>query len=267
MAGLPVPKQVQTLLKKLQDPESAGEFACLYWLDGNRSEIKTDRDILNAYEASRLDKYHFPQDRSRFFFGRLIVRSVLAGVLGCHPRDVPLKVESGRPFLDPGLNLDLHFSISHAANAVLVSFRRDFETGIDIERQRTFENINDVARRVMTDREHEQYRALQGADAVSAFYRLWTRKEAVLKLMGTGFSVSPDQVSTGFEAEGKGFSRCRGIGYTLHGGVLEHAGQRFSWAHAKRGNQHSEIPLFHIELIVSQVISDIRGNGESTLTL
>ena len=258
---------MQNLLKESQIYESACEFACLYWLDEKRSGLEASCDILDAYEASRLDRYRFPKDRSRFFFGRLIVRSVLADVLGCHPRNVPLRVESGRPFLDPCVNLDIHFSISHAADAVLVSFRRECETGIDIERLRTFENIDDVARRVMTQREHEHYRSLHGADAVSAFFRLWTRKEAVLKLMGTGFSVPPDEVSTSLDADGKWFAHCRGVDYTLHDGAFEYAGQRVNWAHAARGDVYSEIPLFNVEFTNSQLVSDIRNHGESPLTL
>lgn len=255
------------LVEKSLDFESEREFACLYWLDGSDAAQKVSRESLDAYEESRIEKYRFQEDKNRFLYARVIVRSVLASVLGCHPRDVPLKVDTGRPFIDPEVGLDIRFSISHAADAVLVSFRRDIETGIDIERHRGFDNIKDVARRVMTDTEHEQFRRLQGAESVSAFYRLWSRKEAVLKLMGTGFSVPPNEVSTGFEAEGSGVASCRGIDYTLHDGSLVHAGQRYSWAHAMQGNRHCEIPLYRVEFLATQNSCVPRAEGGLRLTL
>ena len=86
-------------------------------------------------------------------------------------------------------------------------------------------------------------------------------QEAVLKLMGTGFSVSPYEVSTKLEAPGRGLAHWRGIDYTLYDGCLGHAGHRFSWAHATRGDRHSEIPLFHVDLITTNARSIIKVKG------
>lgn len=86
----------------------------------------------------------------------------------------------GSPFLPdhPGLSV----SISHCCRAVAVAVSPEGRVGIDVEcRRRIGDGLVD---RVCTPDEAATVRA--SADNVMAFLRLWTRKEAVLKMRGTG---------------------------------------------------------------------------------
>ena len=58
------------------------------------------------------------------------------------------------------------------------------EIGVDTEKLRPPEKA--VIRRCFTEEEAERAQA-----SAESFTRLWTEKEAVLKLLGTGFSLSP----------------------------------------------------------------------------
>ena len=87
--------------------------------------------------------------------------------------------EHGKPYLKE--HPDIHFSISHCKEAVacFVSNRR---SGLDIERIRAAKP--DLVRHTMSPEEAEGIFSNPFPDV--AFTRIWTQKEAVLKLKGTG---------------------------------------------------------------------------------
>lgn len=89
---------------------------------------------------------------------------------------------------------DIHFSISHCRKAIAVAVS-DFPVGIDIECERRIDDA--LIRHTMNEAE----RAVIEADAnpVMEFLRLWTRKEAVLKLRGTGITDDLFSVLSGPE--------------------------------------------------------------------
>ena len=87
--------------------------------------------------------------------------------------------EHGKPFLVH--HPDVHFNLSHCKNGIAVVV--DFSpVGIDIE---SFRNSNiPLVNKTMNASEAEWIRA--SSDPVEAFTQFWTKKEAVLKLRGTG---------------------------------------------------------------------------------
>ena len=87
--------------------------------------------------------------------------------------------EHGKPFLVH--YPDVHFNLSHCKNgiAVVVDFA---PVGIDIE---YFRKSNlDLVKKTMNPAEAEWIRS--SANPVEAFTQYWTKKEAVVKLRGTG---------------------------------------------------------------------------------
>ena len=92
--------------------------------------------------------------------------------------------EHGKPFMQnaSGERIEgVDFSISHCKNAIAVALS-DRPIGVDVERFRHSEDS--LLERTMNPEEQAEVRA--AADPAEAFTRLWTRKEAVLKLRGTG---------------------------------------------------------------------------------
>lgn len=89
---------------------------------------------------------------------------------------------------------EIHFNISHCRKAIAVAVS-DCPVGIDVESDR---NISDgLVERVMNSVEQS---AIRGAAIPQLeFLRLWTRKEAVLKLRGTGIVDNLDDVLNGTE--------------------------------------------------------------------
>lgn len=86
----------------------------------------------------------------------------------------------GRPYLPQ--HPELAISISHCRMAVAVAVSSRGAVGIDVECRRRI--IDGLVGRVCTGKEHAAVQA--AADPTMAFLSLWTQKEAVLKLRGTG---------------------------------------------------------------------------------
>ena len=92
--------------------------------------------------------------------------------------------EHDKPFMQnaSGERIEgVDFSISHCKNALAVALS-DCPVGVDVESFRHAEEP--LLKRTMNPDEQAEVRT--AADPDEAFSRLWTRKEAVLKLRGTG---------------------------------------------------------------------------------
>ncbi len=76
----------------------------------------------------------------------------------------------------------MHISISHCRTAVAVAISEKYRIGIDIESHRKVSTS--LMERVCTADELAEIRT--SADPTMTFLRFWTRKEAVLKMQGTG---------------------------------------------------------------------------------
>ena len=87
--------------------------------------------------------------------------------------------EDGKPFLTDYPNI--HFNVSHCPVAAICAVA-PHPVGIDIERIRPYNES--VVRYTMNDEELRQIEASSRPDV--AFIRLWTMKEALLKLSGSG---------------------------------------------------------------------------------
>lgn len=116
--------------------------------------------------------------------------------------------EHGKPFLVH--HPDVHFNLSHCKNgiAVVVDYA---PVGIDIE---SFHKDNvALVRKTMNPAEAEWIRS--SSDPVEAFTQYWTKKEAVLKLRGTGISTDLHPVLDG-------------EGYRLE--TYTHREKRYAWS-------------------------------------
>ena len=98
--------------------------------------------------------------------------------------------EHGKPFLVH--HPDIHFNISHCKNGIAVVID-NAPVGIDIE---SFRRVDDaLLRRTMND---DELAIIQSAEMpADAFIAYWTKKEAVLKLRGTGISTDLHHVLDG----------------------------------------------------------------------
>ena len=109
--------------------------------------------------------------------------------------------EKGKPFLLD--RPDIHFSISHTKNAILVAIA-DAPIGVDIEAFRSpsaaliARTMNATEQAAIATADGWNIQRTNGTPQAS-FTAIWTRKEAVLKLRGTGIEGDLREVLSGSE--------------------------------------------------------------------
>ena len=82
------------------------------------------------------------------------------------------------------------FSVSHTSGWLVIAVVGTGRVGVDIESMTVARSVDELARRVLGPAEQAAFLLVPHADRGSAFLRVWTRKEATVKLTGHGLVVS-----------------------------------------------------------------------------
>lgn len=136
---------------------------------------------------ARIARRRRPADQHLSLLAHAALRHLLAPLLGCAPQELPIRIlPHGKPVLDIA-RPDLHFSLSHSGERVLLGFA-DQPLGVDIEAIRR-PVAPALVRQCSVPAEQDWLR--DDAD----FYALWCAKEAALKQAGTGFSIGPRELA------------------------------------------------------------------------
>lgn len=146
----------------------------LWALDGTMARIGD----LTAPEQARAARFVQDRDRMHFIAARWQMRRILAKVTGGEP--LITEGPRGKPMIAGGPA----FNLSHAGGlAALVVCAEDLPLGVDIEAHRPLDPGLDAI--AFAPEERAELAALtEGREA--AFFRGWTRKEAVVKATGEG---------------------------------------------------------------------------------
>ena len=145
--------------------------------------------ILTTAEMERARRLVAPPVRRGFVGGRWLLRSVLSALTGAEARLLDIQAGAhGKLFLVGHERLAVSFNLSHSGDLVALALVRGRRIGIDIEVERPLTDATLLARRILSPRERERYEALPAGARDSALLVAWTRKEAVLKAVGTGVS-------------------------------------------------------------------------------
>jgi len=150
--------------------------------------------VLAADELHRADRFRFSRDRDQFVRVRGFLRRILARYLGCLPEAVSFHYNAfGKPALAPiHAPYDLRFNVSHCRRLAILAFSRDCDVGVDVEDSARRVDDLGLARSVFSTTETEAIERISDkAERQEAFLASWTRKEALLKGLGTGFGRDP----------------------------------------------------------------------------
>lgn len=152
--------------------------------------VIADSSVLDAAERVRAAAIGDSTARARFVAARLLLRALLARYSNVPPVAVHIEMGAhGKPLLRAPSALQ--FNVSHSGNGLLIAIAAAVTVGVDYEAPRRLTDPQRLAQRVFSAAE---LAALQSAAAESEaahhalFMRLWTRKEALLKALGSGFA-------------------------------------------------------------------------------
>ncbi|WP_417876541.1 4'-phosphopantetheinyl transferase family protein [Winogradskyella sediminis] len=137
---------------------------------------------LTPLELERARKYHQIKDSNRFIICRSFLKTIIAQRNHLKISDVCFeKSNNHKPFfpLDPSL----FFNVSHAGDFALIAIG-DCELGVDVEYINPKFQYNDILPTVFSA---DEIKFIHDSDLErQAFYKLWTRKEAIVKATGKG---------------------------------------------------------------------------------
>jgi 4'-phosphopantetheinyl transferase len=155
-----------------------------------------DLDVLSAAERERAARFARPADRSRYAVMHSGSRRLLARYLGTDPGAIRFgrtpccqcgSLEHGRPRIEwPPTTLN--HNLSGSGDHWLLAIADGRPVGVDVECVRDID-VEGMAKMCLSDRERVYLGELAGPDRLEAFFRCWTRKEAVVKACGVGLAA------------------------------------------------------------------------------
>ncbi|MFB6426785.1 4'-phosphopantetheinyl transferase family protein [Streptomyces microflavus] len=153
---------------------------------------------LSSAELRRAASFARPADRAAYATAHTALRQLLGGYLDRPPAALTFVREPcpgcagphGRPaVVQAGGGPPLHFSLAHSRGLIAVAVAPRV-IGVDVERLPSPETVEACARALHPGEQAELAAAPPG-ERRAHFGRLWTRKEAYLKALGTGLSRHP----------------------------------------------------------------------------
>jgi len=157
---------------------------------------------LASDERDRAARFHFDRDRDRYIAARGTLRRLLARYTGVAPAELAFQYgPQGKPALVvPSAAKMLEFNVAHSGDLALLAFARERSIGVDVEFLRDVPDALAIARGHFTLAETRLLEAAKGSGRRDAFFRLWTRKESVIKAIGTGLSMPLTEFDVGSAA-------------------------------------------------------------------
>ncbi len=135
---------------------------------------------VDAAKKERIEKCRFSDKADGILLGDVLCRTAIWKAFGIPTKEQRfIYTDSGKPLLEGFQNV--HFSRSHSGSMVACAVSQH-PIGIDIEKIGNFPEK--VAERVCSYAELTAI--MESEDKASAFTKLWTKKEAAIKLRGQG---------------------------------------------------------------------------------
>ncbi len=151
---------------------------------------------LSESELVRLKKFHFKGDQERFLVARGGLRDILSRYLNILPGDINFNyTKFGKPYLQ---DRHLQFNVSHSADCILYAISVHNQLGIDVEQIKSDIDFLSVAKTICSENEYEKLLDFPKEEQCLAFYRCWTRKESIIKMIGKGLFFPVNQLEVGF---------------------------------------------------------------------
>ena len=162
-------------------PDSVREEAAFDWLDLN--------------ERDRWRQFLVDRPRRQFALCRAALRANLCERLACTNDQLAFGfLEHGKPFaIVDGTPSVASFNVSHSGMHGLIAFAPRRQLGVDVEERVARRDLDGIGETVFGPREQLAIAESTGNRKIHLFFTLWTIKEALIKALGTGFSLNPSR--------------------------------------------------------------------------
>jgi 4'-phosphopantetheinyl transferase len=168
-------------------------FINIYFGDSRNYKNKTDelKQYLSGYELERMNKLTNFDDQICYLVVHSQLKKYLGNILNHQTHELFIDFSGiTKPHL---IDYELDFNLSHSSNyfSFGISDNAKLQIGIDIEAVKDLDFMNVSLKTYFSDEECDYI--LQSKKNLTEkkirFYEVWTCKEALLKMIGTGLSV------------------------------------------------------------------------------
>ena len=165
----------------------------LWIVDSTQISEEDDHRYLRLLSVSELQRYKTflrHERRRQFLLGRTLLRSAIAEITGLTTSDL---VVIERPGKAPQLGLtdnrlrNLSFSLTHSRQWVACAIGIGCRLGIDIESVDPERDVRSISEIIFHPEDRRWLAQQHQNDFVVEFYRLWCKREALLKLNSGGY--------------------------------------------------------------------------------
>ncbi len=145
-------------------------------------ELPVYEKLLSPEELLRSRRFFKAEDRDRYIISRAILKQLSGLYINTAPESIEIvRDQNKKPIIKDFEHL--HFNISHSGNCVAFAFSGS-SVGIDVEFINNDFDYKPIAAICFTDSEINF--AEESNKPADEFFKLWTRKEALLKATGEG---------------------------------------------------------------------------------
>lgn len=165
----------------------------LNYLNVHEARIKHLYPLLSDAEKERSERFKFYKHRKAFIASHGFMHTVLGYYINTPANEIKFShTKLGKPALIENQNPDLiQFNLSHSNNIAMLAVCKQHALGIDVEYAKRKTEWNGISKRFFTPNEQQQLFKLNKDEQKNAFFQIWTRKEAHMKVTGMGLSLSP----------------------------------------------------------------------------
>ena len=155
------------------------------------TEVLSFHQLLSAQEQKKGARFRFEHHRNSYLITHGVLRTILGKYLNLEPVEIEfVSNDFGKPSLGDQYP-KVYFNLSHSAGLSVVALSGESEIGVDIEKSDPEFDFELIAGAHFSKAENRFIDA-PVAGSRERFYRLWTRKEALLKAIGTGIGENLD---------------------------------------------------------------------------
>lgn len=176
-----------THLSNLTTPDIHTVDIWQIYIDIPAASIQSLKNTLDTQELERYQRLHKKHQQS-FLVSHIACRQILAQYLNLSAKQINYKKNKyGKPQLDH--DTTICFNMSHSHNYAIIAISNHADVGVDIEFIKEKPSWEKIARRFFHPNEIAYLLDQDTNKQKTTFFQIWTRKEAYIKALGTGFAT------------------------------------------------------------------------------
>tara|TARA_R110002033_G_scaffold13336_3_gene39839 strand:- start:8704 stop:9495 length:792 start_codon:yes stop_codon:yes gene_type:complete len=150
------------------------------------------KPFLNSEEVSRATRYYNNSDRNRFIICRTVLKFLLSKCTGLNIKEIFFdKDDNKKPYLSGYESIS--FNVTHAGDYAIIAIAKN-PIGVDIEYVNKDFDYKEILPNIFNKAEIDE--VVNSHYKHCTFYKLWTRKEAIVKATGKGIDDNFSEIAS-----------------------------------------------------------------------